>query len=53
MTKAEAWDIMSRIVTDGVNCWDRMDGKPDEPLVCLSYLTGVVEALNEAIRAEG
>lgn len=50
MTKAEAWDILSRIVTDGVNCWERGgETDIDEPKVCLAYLTGVVEALNEAV----
>lgn len=28
-------------------------GKNDESLVYLAYLTGMVEALNEAIRGEG
>ena len=50
MSKAEAWDILAKIVVDGVNCWDR-SGKddPNDPMICLSYLTGVIEALNEAV----
>lgn len=50
MTKADAWDILSQIVTDGVNCWER-NGKddPNEEKTCLAYLTGVVESLNMAI----
>lgn len=47
MTKEQAWDILSQIVNDGVNCWERNDGKSE--LVSLAYLCGVVEALNMAI----
>lgn len=50
MSKAEAWDILARLVTDGVNCWDRdSNEKKDEAMKCLAFLTGVVEALNEAV----
>ena len=48
MTKEEAWDILAKFVSEGVNCWER-NGKADEnePLISLAYLTGVIEALNE------
>ncbi len=52
MTKVEAWDIVHKFVTDGVNCWER-DKTGDEPTVCLAFLTGVVEALAEAINETG
>lgn len=50
MSKSEAWDILTKIILDGVNCWDvTAKSDPNEALVRLSYLNGVIEALDEAV----
>lgn len=49
MTKAEAFDFITDVIINGVNCWESSN---EDLMKNLAYITGIVDALVDATKEE-